>query len=189
MGRRYTTAVGFATLIPLCLSASIPPLTARADTYTDVIRFLKCPHLYSIHPGVGGWEQGMTAYWKDQSAQGPPDYRSMGDLYTATEDFFYNGKGIHYGGPLDPNGGFVDADFTETQAGGASGGIHIGYATKRVDGDDKKNTYHCFTDGFHDEDAFTYQDEQYGLCKSWVWCTQKNILTASLNCLKDFHFH
>lgn len=73
-------------------------LEQRDQIFTDVVRLMKCDHLTRIEPGVGGYEMGQFAYWKDKSSTGPPDDRVVFDMKDRIEDRFYNGYGNTYGG-------------------------------------------------------------------------------------------
>ncbi|ORY07934.1 hypothetical protein BCR34DRAFT_16188 [Clohesyomyces aquaticus] len=72
---------------------------AREDVHVDVIRLMKCQHLFTAKPGIGGWEQGQAAHWNREDDFGAqPDDRVLFDMASAADNDFYNGDNNHYEG-------------------------------------------------------------------------------------------
>jgi hypothetical protein len=88
--QRLSTIVA---LLPLVHSAAIE-VFPRGQILKDVIRFQKCEKLTK----PDGWERNQIGYWKDWDSKGAPDDHAQTDMYTKTDDYFYNGKGNDYGG-------------------------------------------------------------------------------------------
>ncbi|KAF2733871.1 hypothetical protein EJ04DRAFT_564732 [Polyplosphaeria fusca] len=134
---------------------------------------MKCENLYEIRPEIGGWEQGMAAWYGDAAQTGAPDSRAIFNMYTATEDFYYTGQGHTFGTDVEGGGSQLWANFNQPpQALWPPKGVFLGTAQRNVGA--QKFTYNCFTE---DSDTpFEYEDEKYLTCTSYVICVQKDAL-------------
>ena len=169
----YTKHALFAALLPLANSIALPVLETRDEVHNDVIRYMKCDSLFTVKD-TGGWEQGMAGWYADRGQTGAPNNRAIFDMYTAMEDYFYNGKGDVYEADYEGGGGRIGVHFTAPYtAPHPPLGVFVGTA-KRTTGS-QSFTYNCFTDSWAN-DGFQYKDEKYKTCRSCATCVQKDAL-------------
>lgn len=163
----------FATLLPLVHSLALPALDSRDQVQNDVIRYMKCGKLTTVKPDVGGWELGMAGWYEDAGQTGAPNSRATFEMYTAMEDYFYNGKGSVYGADYEGGGGSLWVDFSAPYPQpNPEKGVFVGTAKRRTGSE--TFTYNCFTERW--SEAFEYEDEKYGSCASYATCVQKDAL-------------
>lgn len=166
-------------LFQLSRAAALPisDLLPREEIHRDVIRYMKCGSLTTSKPDVGGWEQGMAAYWPDEATGGEPPERVIFEMYTAMEDYFYNGHGSKYGGDSDKSTsiwvGFKDPGVIKPP-----NKIYVGHAERKTA--TQTFGYNCFT-----EDEFRYEDPKYGTCRNYVKCVQKDAVKVFIKGSED----
>jgi hypothetical protein len=168
-----------AFLLQQSSAAALPTsdLLPREEVYRDVIRYMKCANLFTSKPDVGGWEQGMAAYWPDEATGGEPPERVIFDMYSAMEDYFYNGRGIKYGGTSD-QGTSIWVDFKDPGVIKPPNKIYVGHVERKTA--TQTFGYNCFT-----EDEFEYEDPKYGTCMNYVKCVQKDAVKVFIKGSED----
>lgn len=167
-----------AALLSLSHAAVVPSLSAREEIAQDAIRYIKCATLTTVRPDVGGWEQGMAAYYPDAATVGAPAEKVVFDMYTAVEDFFYNGKGSVYGGDSDKDTSMW-VDFTVNPGVvNPPDGVYVGNVKRKTG--TQTFGYNCHTD-----ESYEYEDEEYGTCYGYVTCVQKDALKLFIKGSED----